>query len=190
MINFKQLENIAGFETALNTIRTSEAAIRDASNEWAPLAISGVYAGDNVANVNNFINVFTGVRQSRITAICKRFLPYQFDSESGLFTKKDGNKPVIKRKADAYEAFLTSGDTFWSLVDEVKKADKKPTDYAKALQKATTGAMEQGLTLDQILAIVNAAVAAAAAAELLKAPAKDGAFNQPHEGGNGEEKAA
>jgi hypothetical protein len=169
-MNLTKLENVQGYETALNNIRTSEAAIRDAVNEWAPLGISGVHAGDNIAQVNNLINAFDGIRRSRIVAIVKRFLPYTFDTDMDVFTKKDTKEPVIKRKTDAYLAFLDSGETFWSLVDEVKKADKKPVDLVKLLTKATAKAVEGGMTIEGIIAIVQAAAAAQAAAELLAAP--------------------
>ncbi len=176
MIAFTQLKNVAGFESAVDIIRSSEAAIRDAANEWAPLVIAGLYAGDNVAHINAFCNAFTGVRKTRVTNVVKGLLPYKYDNDTQTFVSKDKNAAVVKRKVAKFEAFLAMEQqnqvTFWELVEEVKKGDKKPVDFSKKLTADTLGALEQGLTMDAILSIVQAAAAAAHAAELLKAAAE------------------
>jgi len=170
MINFKKLDNVAAFDTALETIRVSRKAIEDATNTWAPQAISGVYAGDNIAQVNSLIGAFGGVQKTRITGIIKKLLPYQFDKDTEKFTKKETKAAVVARKTEAYSDFIESGETFWTLVDQTKKADAKTVDYAKKITKDVEGALSHGLTVDIVLALVNAAIAHAAAAELLKEP--------------------
>ena len=168
-MEFIKLNNVQAFKDAMQVIITSEASIRLAADEWFEPVVSGVLAGDNVQHVNQFIGAYSGIRQQRVIAIVKRYLPYVFDKDTNLFTKKDTNKHIVARKLEAFEAFVNSPGTCWELVEAKQDADKKPVDFAKKLAKDTAGALEQGLTIDGILAIVQAAAAAAHAAEMLKA---------------------
>ena len=168
-MNYSNLVNTAAFETALNTIRTSEATIRDNLNEWGPQAIEGVFAGDNIAQVNNLIACFGGIRAKRLKSVINTMLPFDTDKDTGAFSTKSKSEKVIAKKAAAFEAFMTSNDTLYGLLETVKQAEKKPVDTLANFKKAAKAAIDDGITADQLIAILNATVAA----KLLEAPAEE-----------------
>ena len=167
---FKAIVDVQGMESALVAIRTSEAAIRDALNEWGPAIVEGVLAGDNIAQVNNLCNAFTGVRRSRLIRVLKGFVPYTFDAESDAFTKKLEIKPKVAKLEEAFVAFQASDDTLYGLINDQKQKEQdekspeeKKAAAQRAFQKASVAAVEQGVSLDVLLSILNLAAAEAAA---------------------------
>ena len=142
---FKQIADVQGMMTGLNTIRTSEAAVRDSLNEWGPQIIEGVLGGDNIAQVNSLISCFTGVRRTRLIRVVKRMLPYQFDEEAGEFTQKHDSQPKVVRAEKAFVAFMESGETLFNAINEEKakeQAEKTDEEKAAAALRALTKALE------------------------------------------------
>lgn len=169
---FKQIVDVQGMTSALVLIATNEASIRDALNEWGPAIVSGVYAGDNIAHVNDLVRAFSGVRRSRLIKVLKGFVPYQFDAEADAFTKKLDIKPKLAKIEEAYTSFLASEETLYNLINEqkAKEQDEKSPEEKRAaaqraFQKATVAAVEQGVSLKVLLSILNLAAAEAAAVE-------------------------
>ena len=172
-MNYSKIGNVEAFNSTLEVIRTSEAAIKNALNSCGPEAVSAILAGDNIVHVNNLVNVFTGVRKARVISVLKRFIPYVFDKESEQFTTKDKNAKLGEKKAAAFDTFMASEQTFYDLINEIKKADKvdKPVDHAGKIKKDVMAAVEAGFTLEDIMALVRVAVLEAPAADPVAAAA-------------------
>lgn len=169
-MNYKSVD-VQGAQSALETIRASEAQVRDALNEWGPRIIEGVLAGDNIVHLNNLLGCFTGVRRGRLTSVVRKMVPYQFDAEGGVFTKKiEARKGAeIKRKLDAFDAFIAGNDTLYGLMEQVKKAEKKPVDRLRQFEKAASNALEDGIAVDDLFSILRVLVLK----EVRKEPAQE-----------------
>ena len=166
-ITFESMTDTAGFKAACATLVASEATIRDTLNQWGVAAISGIMAGDNISQINSLVASFSGVRQTRLLAVLKGFVPFKL--EDGVFTVKVKAEKELARKVQAYADFLNSEATLYSLLNDKKEAEKKPVNYAAKLQKAAEAAMSDGgMSAEQVMAIINAVVAAEAAQELLE----------------------
>ena len=163
----KNVIDVVAFDSALNVIRASEAAIRDALNTWGPQVVAAIIEGDNIVHANKLSGAFTGIRKARVIAILKRFLPYDLDKETDQFTKKSTNKRLNEKKIEAFNVFLQSGATFWELMEEKKAADKKPVDNLAKLKKAAAAAAADGIDFDTMLAVITLAIQEAAAAEAM-----------------------
>lgn len=170
-MEFNKLADVQGLETAINTIRTSEATIRDTLNDWGVQVLNAVYAGDNIAHLNNLIGAFNGVRQTRLVKVMRGFCAHKFNGETGKFEGKEKNAAVIKKRESAYVEFLASDETLYGLLETLKKGDKKEPDYVKALQKAAANALEHGIDAETVMTVIRAAVAQEAVNKLAAVPA-------------------
>ena len=144
-----KMTNIEGFTTALETIKGSEAAIKANLNEWGVIAIAGVFAGDNVKQVNDLLAVFGTVRAKRLSTIIGKMLPFKKCKETGKFLNKDKNEKLAEKKAIAFAEFCASDDTLYDLMENAKaqaKADKTPEEQQKAALQALNRALEQCVT--------------------------------------------
>jgi hypothetical protein len=165
---FKAIVDVQGMAAAFVTIKQSEAAVRDTLNVWGPLVIGGVYAGDNIANINNMCSSFEGVRRSRMIKVLKGFVPYEFDAEADAFTKKLDVKPRVAKIEAAFTAFIEGDDTLYGLINdqkrkeqEEKSPEEKRAAAQRAFQKAAVAATEQGVSIDVLLSILHLAAAEA-----------------------------
>ena len=162
MLNFNQMKNVVEFETACALIETSGNVIREQSNIWAPIVIEAVLAGDNISHVNKFIGAFKGIQADRVITIVKRFVPFEFDKETNKFTTKNPNAKPVAKKVRNFTDWIESGVTFWELIETKKAADKKPVDHTAALTKACVNGLNDGMTADEIMAIIQAVCTLAA----------------------------
>jgi hypothetical protein len=152
------------FTGILKGIRGSRAEMWRGLDAAMRLAIPAVLEGDNISLVNRFIKTMDGSKdKAEIVAVVRKFVPYKV--QDGEFTTMiQGN--ALNKAREAYREWCKLGRTLHVEIQQRAKASK-PVKTAEELQAAAIKRFEKdaaklaenGMTLEEIIAILTAAIA-------------------------------
>lgn len=115
---------------------------------------------NDVASINNFIAGLKPAYKRMAKEFFPKFVGWDWDSTEEVFKTKHAKKKNYDSKKAKAKAFYESADSINDWVEaNVKKAEKKPTDYKKAvgnaLKKAFAAKDEEGKAAFTMKDLVN-----------------------------------
>ena len=116
-----------------------------------------VQGTEDISPINRLLAVLTPMNKATAVLFFKNFVSWKFDDVAAVFTKKN------KRKFDEcninVELFLVNPDNnIWTWAANNVVIEPKEVDYTKLLTKNIGDALEHGLTFNDIMAILQAAI--------------------------------
>ena len=119
--------------------------------------VEGVDPSEDISPINRLLAVLTPMNMQVAVLFFKNFVSWKFDNDACKFTKK--NKKTFADKLLTVKLFLDNEDnTIWTWAAANIKIEPKPVDWAKRLTKDIANALDDGLTFQDIMAILNKAV--------------------------------
>jgi hypothetical protein len=144
----------------ITKVKNAEKVTKERLGNLSRNLLSYVYVEDSqdITQVNNLLAVLTPQNKRVATLFFKTFLSWSFDKDTGLFKKKN-KKKYEEFKLNA-ELFLANEESnIWTWAANNVTTEKKPVDWTARLTKDVSKALESGLTFNEIMSILNNAVA-------------------------------
>ncbi|QDP53372.1 MAG: hypothetical protein Unbinned6805contig1000_34 [Prokaryotic dsDNA virus sp.] len=141
----------------IEKLAKSEKVTKALLSELSRTILAYVYSSGDVTPVNRLLYVLTPMNKRTAIVYFKAFLSWRFDADLATFTKK--NKKTFEQKQKATEIFLLeeSNNIFTWSEDNIDIEPKK-VDWNKRLTNDFKKALEDGMTVDQVLEILNSCI--------------------------------
>lgn len=150
----KDIDTLAKSEKV--TKRTLAILSRDVL-EYVYLPNKQGVVSEDISPINRILSVLTPVNKSAAILFFKNFLAWRYDDVANVFTKK--NKKQYANKLTHVELFLANEDSnIWSWIANNVKVEVKEIDWTSKLTKDFVGALDAGLSFNDILTILEAAL--------------------------------
>lgn len=147
-------------DTLANAERITKKVLAELSRdilEYIYLPNEDGKVSEDISPINRVLAVLTPMNKATAILFFKNFVSWKFDDVAFLFTKK--NKKNFEDKLLAVELFLVNEDSnIWTWAANNVTIEPKAIDWTKRLTKDFAGALEDGLSFDDILAILEAAL--------------------------------
>lgn len=154
------IENINGKIAALaKAEKITKALLGELSREileyvyFLPMNDDTVGSGD-VTPVNRLLAKLTPMNRKATILYFRNFLSWKFDDETGTFTTKK-KKQYAQSKAKVADFLEDEANNIWTWADDNIKVEEKNIDYIAKLRKDMTKALDNGITLQQVVELLD-----------------------------------
>ena len=151
--------DIKTINTKIEAVHASERITKAVLGELSRDLLEYIYVNDSqdVTPVSRLLSGLTPMNKATAILFFKNFLAWKFDDVACTFTKK--NKKKYEDSLLAAELFLANEDSnIWTWAAANVKIEAKEIDWAKRLASDFEKAMDDGLTFNDIMTILNKAL--------------------------------
>ncbi len=151
--------DIKTINTKIETLAKSERITKATLGELSRDLLEYIYINDSqdITPVSRLLAVLTPMNKLTAIHFFKNFLAWKFDEVACVFTKK--NKRKYEDSLLAVELFLGNEDSnIWTWAEANIKLEPKQVDWAKRLASDFEKAMDDGMSFNDILDILNKAL--------------------------------
>ena len=150
---FEKAQNLPEIKADIKTIKSNEQSTQKLINQRLPELLNGIYAGDSPAIANSLLAACLKSRRTAVALFVKEFLPYEIDN--GKILGKIKNPRKVAAITKKYTEFLATRQTVFTWIDAEVRVEKKPTDWSKKLQSDFKAALNDGLSVEDIMSILT-----------------------------------
>ena len=116
--------------------------------------VNGTKGSGDVTPINRLLRVLTPMNQKMCVHFFKHFVAWRFDDELLEFTTK--NKKQFEGKLELVTEFLEDeNNNVYTWANDNLKVETKEIDYLAKLKKDMIKAFEQGITVDQVMNLLD-----------------------------------
>lgn len=146
--------DIAIINARIEELAKSEKITKVILTELSRTILAYVYETGDVTPTNRLLNVLTPMNKRTAILYFKEFLAYRFDDVKLAFIKK--NKKTFDKKQELVNIFLLDEDNnIFTWAEDNVQIEAKPVDWSKRLTSDFKKAIEDGFSVDDIMALLQ-----------------------------------